>query len=81
MVNNAGITLEDKVQVPVWELPEDVWDQTHRINSRGVFLGTKYACAQMVKQDPHPCGDRGWIVNLASIYGLNGSAQVSKFAG
>jgi NAD(P)-dependent dehydrogenase (short-subunit alcohol dehydrogenase family) len=40
------------------------------INSTGVFLGTKFASAQMLKQDPHSSGDRGWIINTASILGL-----------
>jgi hypothetical protein len=32
----------------------------------------KYAIAQMMKQDPLPSGDRGWIVNISSIGGLVG---------
>ena len=44
------------------------------LNSTGVFLGTKHACAQMLKQDPHSSGDRGWIINTASILGLVAAA-------
>ncbi|KAL8640787.1 MAG: hypothetical protein Q9228_002326 [Teloschistes exilis] len=42
------------------------------VNSRSVFLGCKYACAQFLQQKPHPSGHRGWIINTASIMGLVG---------
>ncbi|KAF1990469.1 putative short chain type dehydrogenase [Aulographum hederae CBS 113979] len=76
MVNNAGIAPEaSKTLVPIWEAEEDVWDATMLVNSRGVFLGCKYAAAQMIKQEPLPdIGDRGWIVNIASLVGLVGGA-------
>lgn len=32
--------------------------------------GIKYATAQMLNQEPHSSGDRGWIINLCSIMGL-----------
>ena len=45
------------------------------INTRGVFLGCKYALQQFLAQEPLPAslrGDRarGWIVNIASTAGL-----------
>lgn len=45
------------------------------VNTRGVFLGCKYAIQRFLEQDPHPAnsrGDqtRGWIVNTASMLGL-----------
>ena len=42
------------------------------VNSRGVFLGCKYAAWQMITQNPYPSGDRGWIINIASVAGLVG---------
>lgn len=42
------------------------------VNVKSIFLGCKYVIAQMLKQDVHPSGDRGWIINLSSIYGLVG---------
>ncbi|KAL9588124.1 MAG: hypothetical protein Q9203_003068 [Teloschistes exilis] len=42
------------------------------VNSRSVFLGCKYACAQFLQQKLHPSGHRGWIINTASIMGLVG---------
>jgi NAD(P)-dependent dehydrogenase (short-subunit alcohol dehydrogenase family) len=41
-----------------------------RVNAKSVFLGCKYGIAQMLKQKPHSSGDRGWIINIASIFGL-----------
>ena len=41
-----------------------------QVNARSVFLGTKFAIAQMLKQEPlQPSGDRGWIINISSIMG------------
>lgn len=42
------------------------------VNLKSVFLGCKYATAQMLKQDLNSAGDRGWIINMSSIYGLVG---------
>ncbi|OQN98100.1 hypothetical protein B0A48_15932 [Cryoendolithus antarcticus] len=58
---------------PVGEVSPEDWDKTQHINSKGVFLGIKYASAQMLKQDPLPSDDRGWIINTASILGLVGA--------
>ncbi|KAF2453483.1 hypothetical protein BDY21DRAFT_402168 [Lineolata rhizophorae] len=69
MVNNAGVLAESKKVQKIWEYDESAWDHSFAVNSRGVFLGCKYAAAQMIGQDPLPSGDRGWIVNLASIAG------------
>ena len=72
MVNNAGIAIEAYVPKPIHEADDEVYDKTMRVNSRSVFLGTKYAGKQMIKQDPHPSGDRGWIINTASMLSMVG---------
>lgn len=41
-----------------------------RINARGTFLGCKYGIAQMLRQPAQPNGERGWVINIASIAGL-----------
>lgn len=51
-----------------------------RVNAKSVFLGCKYALAQMLQQDPHPSGDRGWIINMSSILGLVGGPDNRKHA-
>jgi NAD(P)-dependent dehydrogenase (short-subunit alcohol dehydrogenase family) len=79
MINNAGVALESSNPKPIWDFSQEVWDKDIAINSTGVFLGCKYASAQMIKQSPLPCGDRGWILNIASIFGLQGSAYVAGY--
>ncbi|KAL6704042.1 hypothetical protein ACN47E_008806 [Coniothyrium glycines] len=83
MVNNAGISVEGGSlhgPRPVWEYEEQALDKVLAVNVKGVFLGLKYATQQMIKQDPHPIGDRGWIINLASVYGLGGGPGLSGYA-
>ena len=43
-----------------------------QVNLRSVYLGCKYACAQFLRQDLGSDGQRGWIVNTASILGVVG---------
>jgi NAD(P)-dependent dehydrogenase (short-subunit alcohol dehydrogenase family) len=69
-VNNAGISLEARRPAACHLTDENVWDVTMRVNAKSVFLGCKYAIGQMLKQEPHPSGDRGWIINMSSIMGM-----------
>lgn len=48
------------------------------VNAKSVFLGCKYALAQMLEQPPHSSGDRGWIVNISSIMGIIGALDNRK---
>jgi NAD(P)-dependent dehydrogenase (short-subunit alcohol dehydrogenase family) len=58
----------------------DLFDKTMAINARGAWLGIKYATAQMLAQPPHSSGDRGWIINMSSIYGLVGGKYTTSYA-
>lgn len=76
LVPNAGIQMH-KEDVDLHALPEDVWDHTHNINYRGVYLTTKYGLAQMVKQQTG-----GVVTIVASITALNGASRnVSYMSG
>lgn len=81
MVNNAGVALEtgEHGSRPVWDFEESVLEKTFDVNVKGVFLGIKYASRQMKDQEPGPNGDRGWIINLASVYGLNGGPGICPY--
>jgi NAD(P)-dependent dehydrogenase (short-subunit alcohol dehydrogenase family) len=81
MVNNAGIAAEANHPrtLRIHETPDETYDLTMRINSRGVWLGCKYATAQMMAQEPHSSGDRGWIINTSSILGLVGFPGTSSY--
>ncbi|RMX97128.1 hypothetical protein D0868_10812, partial [Hortaea werneckii] len=73
MANNAGISVEATHTRPhgIHELSEADWDQTIAINIKSVFLGSKYALTQMLKQQPLPgLKDKGWIINTSSVQGL-----------
>ena len=69
LVPNAGIQMHNE-DANLHTLPEDVWDHTHDINYRGVYLTSKYGLAQMVKQNTG-----GAVVIVASITALTGSSR------
>lgn len=79
MVNNAGVTAQGKWQGRTHETDEKTFDFGFDVNVKGVWLGIKYATAQMLKQEPHPSGDRGWIINLCSIMGVVGLSGAAVY--
>jgi NAD(P)-dependent dehydrogenase (short-subunit alcohol dehydrogenase family) len=81
MVNNAGIAMEagEHGSRPIWDYEGNAFDKTVDVNVKGVFWGTKYASKQMVGQEPGAGGDRGWIINLSSVYGMRGSIGISGY--
>lgn len=72
MVNNAGISVESTHIRPLrcHETSEEDFDKTMAINSKGMFLGCKYALKQMLDGQEKKYSSRGWIVNTASVQGL-----------
>jgi NAD(P)-dependent dehydrogenase (short-subunit alcohol dehydrogenase family) len=76
VVASAAIQQHDKDHT-LHELDVEVWDETHNVNSRGVFLTCKHGLRQMMAQ-----GDGGNIVIIASVAALGGgSANVSYLTG
>jgi NAD(P)-dependent dehydrogenase (short-subunit alcohol dehydrogenase family) len=69
LIPNAGIQLHNE-DLNLHQLEETVWDRTHDVNYKGVYLTTKYGLAQFMAQ-----GEGGVIVIVASITGLNGSSR------
>ncbi|KAJ0375605.1 hypothetical protein COL26b_006111 [Colletotrichum chrysophilum] len=81
LVNNAGISLEaGRPPLGIHETPLETWNVTMSVNATSVFLGCKYAIAQMLTQPLLPSGDRGWIVNVSSIFGLVGGRHNISYA-
>lgn len=78
IVNAAGIAPEILNPQPIWSLPDSTWTSTMGVNATGVLNACRAATAQMMKQSPLPNGDRGWVVNIASIYGQTGAAGNGK---
>ncbi len=70
LVNNAGIGGPNK---PTHEIEEKEWDNLMRVNVNGVFLCTKHAIPQMREVGG------GSIINMSSIYGLVGNADVPAY--
>ncbi|NCT83481.1 MAG: glucose 1-dehydrogenase [Comamonadaceae bacterium] len=70
LINNAGIAGPNK---PTHELSVEEFERVQAVNVRGVFLGTKHVIAQMRE------AGGGSIVNLSSIYGLVGGADVPPY--
>ena len=79
LVNNAGVALEARRPGPCHLTDEEMWDTTMNVNAKSVFLGCKYGTKQMLKQQPHPSGDRGWIINMSSIMGIVASNDHRKY--
>ncbi len=67
----------------VHDLPIDEWDRIIGINLTGTFLTVRHAVAAMLGQEPRPSGggaeERGAVVTLASIEGLEGTAGGSAY--
>ncbi|KAF2441204.1 NAD(P)-binding protein [Karstenula rhodostoma CBS 690.94] len=81
MVNNAGIAPEASKPAPIWAADLETYHATRRVNLDGVYYCTRAAAAQMITQEPvNPQGDRGWIVNACSVYGLVGLRSASAYA-
>ncbi len=74
VVNAAGVAGGG----PVHQLELDEWRRVIDVNLTGTFLVAKHAVAAMLSQAPIN-GERGSIVNLASIEGLEGTAGGSAY--
>jgi 3-oxoacyl-[acyl-carrier protein] reductase len=58
LVNNAGFSHH---MMPLWDLPEEDYDRVFAVNTKGVYLGAKYAVPALRERGG------GVIVNTASI--------------
>ncbi len=70
LVNNAGIA-KDNLLV---RMSEAEWDAVLAVNLKGVFVCTKVAIRQMMKQRS------GKIVNISSVVGIFGNAGQANYA-
>ncbi|MCZ2096920.1 MAG: SDR family oxidoreductase, partial [Anaerolineae bacterium] len=70
LVNNAGLSGVDK---PTHEISEEEWDAVFAVDVKGAFFCTKHVVPVMLAQGG------GSIVNLSSIYGAIGSADVPPY--
>ena len=71
MVNNSGIAGEPQI---FGQTSKDNMRNMVEVNLMGVYYGMRYALLQMLKQE-----QKGKIVNLASIAGLNGIQLAGEY--
>ena len=71
VVASAGIQMHQE-DVNLHELPEAIWDRTHDVNYRGVYLTCKHALAHFVKQGATGANAGGAIVIVSSVTAMNG---------
>ena len=60
LVNNAGIYPDEP---PIYEMPEEFWDNMYNINVKGIFHCLKAVLPAMVKRKS------GKVINLSSVTG------------
>lgn len=70
LVNCAGILTE----VPLVEMPVEIWDQMIDVDLRSVFLGCRFAAPHMV------AAGRGRIINIASQLALKGGESLVHYS-
>jgi len=63
---------------PVHALGDDEWQNVIDINLTGTYLGVRHAVAAMLDQEPID-GERGSIVTIASVEGIEGTAGGSAY--
>jgi NAD(P)-dependent dehydrogenase (short-subunit alcohol dehydrogenase family) len=76
LVNAAGVAGGG----PVHMLPAEEWARVISINLTGTFLTAKHVIGQMLQQPVRADGQRGSVVTLASIEGLEGTAGGSVYS-
>ena len=76
LVNAAGVAGGG----PVHMLPVDEWNRVIAVNLTGTYLTAKHVIGQMLSQPPRDDGQRGSVVTVASIEGLEGTAGGSVYS-
>src|SRR5437868_10713565 len=80
LVNCAGIALASKTVGKNGPHPLDLFDKTIRVNLIGTFNMIRLAAAAMVQNTPDPEGERGVIVNTASVAAFDGQIGQAAYA-
>ena len=80
VVNAAGIGPAAKVLGRNGPHPLDLFERTIRINAVGTFNVIRLAAAVIAQNAPEPSGERGVIVNTASIAAYDGQVGQPAYA-
>jgi NAD(P)-dependent dehydrogenase (short-subunit alcohol dehydrogenase family) len=76
LVNAAGVAGGG----PVHMLPLEEWNRVIAVNLTGTYLTAKHVISQMLQQPTRDDGQRGSVVTVASIEGLEGTAGGSVYS-
>jgi NAD(P)-dependent dehydrogenase (short-subunit alcohol dehydrogenase family) len=80
VVNAAGIGTAEKVLGKNGPHPLDLFERTIRINLVGTFNVIRLAAAAMAAGPPSPTGERGVIVNTASVAAFEGQIGQAAYS-
>jgi NAD(P)-dependent dehydrogenase (short-subunit alcohol dehydrogenase family) len=80
VINAAGIGPAAKVLGKNGPHPLDLFERTIRVNLVGTFNVIRLAAAVMAKNAPEPSGERGVVINTASIAAFDGQIGQPAYA-
>jgi NAD(P)-dependent dehydrogenase (short-subunit alcohol dehydrogenase family) len=80
LINAAGIGSAAKVLGKNGPHPLDLFERTIRVNLVGTFNVMRLAAAAMAQNPPAPSGERGVIINTASIAAYDGQIGQPAYA-
>ena len=79
LVNCAGIFLGERTLTRAGPHDMDRFKKVIAVNLTGTFDASRLAAVKMTQNEPNEWGERGVIVNVASIAGLEGSIGVAAY--
>ena len=80
LVNAAGIGISQRVVSKEGPAPLDAFERVIRVNLIGTFNCIRLAAAAMATNDPDAGGERGVIINTASIAAFDGQIGQSAYS-
>ncbi len=80
LVNCAGIAMALRTTSKNGPHPLDVFETVVRINLIGTFNVIRLAAASMARNEPNPEGERGVIVNTASVAAFDGQIGQAAYS-
>ena len=80
VVNCAGVAIAQKILSRGESHPLDHFEWVIRVNLIGTFNVIRLAAAAMASNDPDDAGERGVIVNTASIAAFDGQVAQAAYA-
>ncbi|GJG93831.1 3-hydroxyacyl-CoA dehydrogenase [Cupriavidus pauculus] len=80
LINCAGIAVASKTVGKNGPHPLDAFEKTIRVNLIGTFNMTRLAAAAMVQNTPDAEGERGVIINTASVAAFDGQIGQAAYA-